>query len=86
MAHTLTASDIERMAETRTVASPDLVARVRALDREHGTAKAAALLGVGRATVARVLAGLGVRRGTIALVEGALEKKDGGKNLATPSG
>lgn len=62
------------MAETRTVASPALVARVRALDREHGTARAAALLGVGRETIARLLAGLGVRRGTIALVEAALEK------------
>lgn len=61
------------MADSRIVAPPDLVARVRALDQEHGTVKAAALLGVGRETLARILAGLGVRRGSLALVEAGLE-------------
>ena len=62
-----------RMTEARTVAPPELVARVRALDREHGTSKAAALVGVSRETFARLVGGLGVRKGTIALVERSIE-------------
>jgi hypothetical protein len=56
------------MAETRTVAPPDLVARLRDLDADVGTTKAAERLGISRETFARLVGGLGVRRGTVALV------------------
>ncbi len=66
----------------RTVAPADLVARLRALDRDLGTSKAAERLGISQETFARLVAGLGVRKGTVALALQSFASLDAAKESA----
>jgi hypothetical protein len=52
------------------VVRPELVALCRQLVAEHGLKQAAQEIGLGRATLASVLAGTGSMPGTIAILEG----------------
>jgi hypothetical protein len=59
------------------VVGPTVRARVRALVEQRSVDGAAQALGIGRATVLRLVAGLGVRRGTAHLAINALDRVDG---------